>query len=132
MPGGSPSVPVGAYGCCVSARASDIEAARDFARWLWVEKTEHQLDFATSYGVHIPARLSLVPEADVLAEGPAQHVATYVVEHGHPQTPLLWTPRAQAAWTELVGRVVREGAEPQAELDALVPLVEEELERVSV
>lgn len=132
MPGGSPSVPVGAYGCCVSAQASDVEAARDFARWLWVEKTEHQLDFATSYGVHIPARLSLVPEADVLADGPAEHVATYVVEHGHPQTPLLWTPRAQAAWTELMGRVVREGAEPQAGLDALVPLVEEELDRVSV
>lgn len=130
MPGGSLSVPVGAYGSCVSARAKDVEAAKDFARWLWVEKTEHQLDFATSYGVHIPARLSLVPEADVLTEGPARDVAASVLEHGHPQTPLLWTPRAQAAWAEMMGRVVREGAEPQAELDALVPLVEQELERV--
>lgn len=130
MPGGSPSVPVGAYGSCVSARATDIEAARDFARWLWVEETEHQLDFATSYGVHIPARLSLVPEADVLADGPARDVAAYVIEHGHVQTPLLWTPRAQAAWVDLMGRVIRDGAEPQGELDALVPLVEEELARI--
>ncbi|GAA4873027.1 ABC transporter substrate-binding protein [Serinicoccus chungangensis] len=131
MEGGSPSVPVGAYGSCVSTRAADVQAAKDFVRWLWIDQTDKQLDFATSYGFHVPSRVSLVPEADVLASGPAADAAGYVTEFGHAQTPLLWTPQCATAWSDMMSRVVRDGADPQEELDALVPVVEAELERVT-
>ena len=131
MEGGAPSVPVGAYGSCVSTRSADVDAARAFAAWLWVDQTDKQLDFATSYGFHVPSRLSLVPEADVLASGPAADAASYVQEFGHAQTPLLWTPRCATAWGDMMNRIVRDGADAQAELDQLVPIVEAELERVT-
>lgn len=131
MEGGAPSVPVGAYGSCVSTRSADVEAARAFAKWLWIDQTDKQLDFATSYGFHVPSRLSLVPEADVLADGPAADAAGYVKEYGHAQTPLLWTPECATAWGDMMSRVVRDGADAQAELEALVPIVEAELERVT-
>lgn len=131
MEGGAPSVPVGAYGSCVSTRSADVEAARAFAKWLWIDQTDKQLDFATSYGFHVPSRLSLVPEADVLADGPAADAAGYVKEYGHAQTPLLWTPECATAWGDMMSRVVRDGADAQAELEALVPIVESELERVT-
>ena len=131
MEGGAPSVPVGAYGSCVSTRATDVQAAMDFVRWLWIEQTDKQLDFATAYGFHLPSRTSLVPEADVLSSGPAADAAGYVADHGHAQTPLLWTPQSATAWSDMMNRIVRDGADPQAELDALVPVVEAELERVT-
>ena len=131
LEGGSPSVPVGAYGSCVSTRATDVEAARAFVRWLWIDQTDKQLDFATAYGFHVPSRTSLIGEADVLASGPAADAAGYVTEYGHAQTPLLWTPRSATAWSDMMSRIVRDGADPQEELDALVPIVEDELERVT-
>ena len=36
---GKASVPVGAYGSCVSAKSKDVEAAKKFAKWLWVDQT---------------------------------------------------------------------------------------------
>ncbi|MEP6798091.1 MAG: extracellular solute-binding protein, partial [Lapillicoccus sp.] len=51
---GKPSVPIGAYGSCVSAKAKDVAAAKAFVKWLWVDQTADQLDFAQSYGFHIP------------------------------------------------------------------------------
>lgn len=131
LEGGAPSVPVGAYGSCVSTRSADVEAARAFAAWLWIDQTDKQLDFATAYGFHVPSRLSLVPEAEVLASGPAADAAGFVKEYGHAQTPLLWTPKCATAWGDMMSRVVRDGADPQAELEALVPIVEDELERVT-
>ena len=52
---GAPSVPVGAYGSAVSAKSKDAAAAKAFVKWLWVDQTDDQLDFAQSYGFHIPA-----------------------------------------------------------------------------
>ncbi|OLT39348.1 hypothetical protein BJF82_13530 [Kytococcus sp. CUA-901] len=115
----------------IFTRATDVEAARAFVRWLWIDQTDKQLDFATAYGFHVPSRTSLIPEADVLASGPAADAAGYVTEYGHAQTPLLWTPRSATAWSDMMSRIVRDGADPQEELEALVPIVEDELERVT-
>ena len=43
-----------------------------FAKWLWVDQTDKQLDFATAYGFHIPARASLAAQAKTLQSGPAK------------------------------------------------------------
>ena len=45
---GKPSVPVGAYGSCVSAKSQNVDAAKAFVKWLWVDQTDDQLDFAQS------------------------------------------------------------------------------------
>ena len=43
---GAPSVPVGAYGSCVSAKSKNVDAAKAFVKWLWVDQTDKQLDLA--------------------------------------------------------------------------------------
>lgn len=129
--GGSASVPVGAYGSCVSARAADVDAAKAFVQWLWVDQTSKQLDWAQSYGFHIPARKSLVSKADALKSGPAAQCAQFVNEHGHAQTPLLWTPKSATAWSDALNRVVRSGADPMKQLDSVAETVRSELDRVT-
>ena len=51
---GAQSVPFGAFASTVSAGTADPDAAKAFVRWLWVDQTESQVDFATSYGFHVP------------------------------------------------------------------------------
>jgi multiple sugar transport system substrate-binding protein len=127
---GNPSVPVGAYGSCVSAKSRDVAAAKAFVKWLWIDRTKDQLDFATSYGFHLPARQSLISRATTLQRGRAAEAAQIVVEYGMAQTPILWTPKAGRAFDAAVKRIVQEGADPRAEIAQVKTVVDAELNRV--
>ncbi|MFF1279407.1 ABC transporter substrate-binding protein [Streptomyces sp. NPDC058299] len=128
-PGGRPAVPVGAYGSAVSARSGHREAAEDYVKWLWVERTDFQQDFALSYGFHIPARTSLAKKADRLRSGAAADAVRFTTDHGYAQ-PLLWTPAGQSAYQDALSRIIRNGADPARELRPVVGKVSAELDRV--
>ncbi|MEU3856269.1 sugar ABC transporter substrate-binding protein [Streptomyces sp. NPDC028722] len=128
-PGGRPAVPVGAYGSAVSARSRHREAAADYVKWLWVERTDYQQDFALSYGFHIPARISLAKKADRLRSGAAADAVRFTTDHGYAQ-PLLWTPAGQTAYQDALSRIIRNGADPARELRPVVGKVSAELDRV--
>ena len=102
MPGGKKSVVVGAYGSCVSAKSANVDAAKEFVKWLWVDQTDKQLDFATAYGFHIPARASLVPQAKTLQSGAAKDAAAAAQEFGHAQSTILWTPKCSTAFGDMM------------------------------
>lgn len=128
---GKPSVPVGAYGSCVSAKSKNVDAAKAFVKWLWVDQTAHQLDFATAYGFHIPSRTSLIPEAATLKSGAAAEAAKIATDNGHAQTPILWTPKCSAAFGDMMTRVVKDGAVIADEVAKLKPIVDAEIKRVT-
>lgn len=126
---GRPAVPVGAYGAVVSARSAQQEAARAYVKWLWVERTDYQEDFALSYGFHIPARLSLARKADELRTGAAADAVRFTTDHGHAQ-PLLWTPAIRTLYQDALSRIIKDGANPESELRTVVRKVSSELDRV--
>jgi multiple sugar transport system substrate-binding protein len=128
---GKPSVPVGAYGSCVSARSRNVDAAKGFVKWLWVDQTARQLDFAQSYGFHIPARQSVAAQADKLKNPPASDAVKLVNENGHAQTPLLWTPKCATAFSDGLTRIVKDGADPRSEIQTMRTTVDAELKRVN-
>ncbi|MFF8989975.1 ABC transporter substrate-binding protein [Streptomyces sp. NPDC014983] len=126
---GKPAVPVGAYGAAVSARSRHKEAAKEYVKWLWVERTDDQEDFALGYGFHIPARISLAEKAGRLKSGAAADAVRFATEHGYAQ-PLLWTPAAQTAYQDALSRIIKDGASPEDELRGVVRKVSAELDRV--
>jgi multiple sugar transport system substrate-binding protein len=127
--GGTPSVPVGAYACAVSSRSEHVEGARDYAAWLWVNRVDYQQDFAQSYGLHIPARLSLTRSATKLRSGPVAEAVRLATDHGYAE-PLLWTPKCVIALQEALSRIIQDGADPAAQLASVVHTVQGELDRV--
>ncbi|MET8182032.1 sugar ABC transporter substrate-binding protein [Streptomyces sp. NPDC005336] len=126
---GRPAVPVGAYGAAVSARSKHKDAAKAYVKWLWVEKTEYQEDFALTYGFHIPARISLAKKAAKLREGAAGEAVRYATDYGHAE-PLLWTPASKSAYQDALSRIIKSGANPESELKAVVRKTNAELRRV--
>ncbi len=128
---GMPSVPVGAYASCVSARARDIDAAKALVKWLWVDQTADQLDFAQSYGFHVPSRKSLITKATDLRKGEAARAVAMLQKYGHPQSPLLWTPASAASFNDAVGKIIRSGADPSSTLSGVQGTVTSELKRFS-
>jgi multiple sugar transport system substrate-binding protein len=128
---GKPSVPVGAYGSCVSAKSRNVDAAKGFVKWLWIDQTGRQLDFAQSFGFHIPARQSVAAKADKLTKPPASDAVKLVNENGHAQTPLLWTPKCATAFSDGLTRIVKDGADPAGEIDTMKATIDAELKRVN-
>ncbi|MFB6675021.1 ABC transporter substrate-binding protein [Streptomyces sp. NPDC056390] len=126
---GEPSVPVGAYGAAVSTRGRHQQAAKDYLKWLWIDRTEYQEDFALAYGFHIPARISLAKKAGKLRKGAAADAVRFTTDHGHAQ-PLRWTPASQTAYQDALSRIIKDGASPDDELRKVVRKVSAELDRV--
>ncbi|MEU6661108.1 sugar ABC transporter substrate-binding protein [Streptomyces sp. NPDC046821] len=126
---GAPAVPVGAYGAAVSTRSKHQRAGKDFLKWLWIDQTQYQEDFALAYGFHIPARISLAKKAARLKTGAAADAVRFTTEHGFSQ-PLHWTPGSQAAYQDALSRIIKDGASPDAELRKVVRKVSAELDRV--
>ncbi|MFE2986340.1 ABC transporter substrate-binding protein [Streptomyces sp. NPDC059262] len=126
---GEPSVPVGAYGAAVSTRGKHQQAAKDYLKWLWIDRTDHQEDFALSYGFHIPARMSLAKKAGKLRKGAAADAVRFTTDHGYAQ-PLRWTPASQTAYQDALSRIIKDGASPDSELRKVVRKVSAELDRV--
>ncbi|MGW7639709.1 ABC transporter substrate-binding protein [Streptomyces decoyicus] len=126
--GGKPSVPVGAYGSAVSARSKRRSEAKAFAKWLWVDRTDFQQDFALSYGFHIPARISLAKKAERLQSGPAADAVRFATDHGYAE-PLLWTTADRTAYQDALSRIIKDGANPESELKTVVRKVNAELQR---
>jgi multiple sugar transport system substrate-binding protein len=128
---GNASVPVGAYGACVNAKSKNVEAAKKYIKWLWVDQTDDQLDFAQSYGFHVPARKSLAGKADKLKSGPAADAVKLLNENGRPQNPMLWSPKASTAYSDALNRIIRSGADPVAEIKKVRTVTEAELKRIA-
>lgn len=127
--GGKPSVPVGAYGAAVSARSKRMAEAKAYAKWLWVDRTDYQQDFALSYGFHIPARISLAKKAEQLRTGPAADAVRFATEYGYAE-PLLWTTADRTAYQDALSRIIKDGAHPETELKSVIRQVNAELQRV--
>ncbi len=65
------------------------------------------------------ARRSLVPQASSLATGVYAEASQLAYSVGHPQTPLLWTPRSAGAYGDALDRAIRGGTDPVAELSGV-------------
>lgn len=122
---GAPSVPVSGLCSMVHTKSLNPGAAKDFVKWLWLERADFQQEFATKFGFHLPARLSVL---DKLA--PVTDAARLVREHGHAAGPL-WTPVANTALVDALGRIARDGADPVAETKKAVEAGKAELGRLS-
>jgi len=122
---GAPSVPVGGLSSMVHAKSLNPNAAKDFVKWLWLERTDFQQEFATRFGFHLPARLSVLDKVDTAGDA-----AKLVRENGRAAGPL-WTPSANAALVDALGRIARDGADPAAETKKAVEAVKAELGRLS-
>jgi multiple sugar transport system substrate-binding protein len=125
--GGQPSVYNGGWTTFVSAKARDVDVAKAFAKWLWIDSTDLQLDWCLSYGFHIPPRMSLAAEATPLQTGEAAEAVRIADEFGFGDNPN-WTPAMQTAYEDFLTKTVRDGADPEGELATLVGKVQTELE----
>ena len=126
---GRPAVPFGAFGSCVAAKGKNVDAAKDFVMWLWIDQEDKQVEFSNAYGTHIPAKVALVAKADKLADGPGADAAKFVAENGFAND-IMWSGALGEAFNAAVSNVIKDGKDPQAEFEAVAKVAETELAKL--
>jgi multiple sugar transport system substrate-binding protein len=127
---GKPVTFLGGWTSFVSAKAQDVDLAKDFVRWLWIDNTQAQEDFNLSYGFHIPPRKSIASRAQKLQEGVAAEALRIFNESAVAPNPM-WTPKMKSAFADAATAIVRGGGDIDAELAKAQQAVEAELARLA-
>ncbi|MFI8193578.1 ABC transporter substrate-binding protein [Streptomyces sp. NPDC085946] len=126
---GKPSVYNGGWSMFVNAKGRNVEAAKEYVKWLWIDQKEYQEDWALSYGFHIPPRTSIAESAGKLKSGlPAEGVRLFT-EYGHFDR-IGFTQAMLDAVEDVVGDCVRDDGDPEAALDKADAKVGRELEKL--
>ncbi|MEA2529609.1 MAG: multiple sugar transport system substrate-binding protein [Thermomicrobiales bacterium] len=105
-----------------------IQAAKDFVRWLWIERTDLQQDWALSYGFHVPPRKSAAASAEPLKSGPAAEAVTFLNEYGKVMPPQ-WTAAMDTILITHISNIVKNGADAAAEVTAAAQECQAELDK---
>jgi multiple sugar transport system substrate-binding protein len=127
---GKPCTFLGGWASMVSAKATDVDMAKDFTKWLWIDNAEAQEDFNLNYGFHIPPRTSLASKAQKLQEGVAAEALRIFNESAVARSPM-WTPKMKSAFADAATAIVRGGGDIDAELGKAQQAVEAELARLA-
>jgi multiple sugar transport system substrate-binding protein len=112
----------------VNAKSKNIDAAKAYVKWLWIDQEEYQTDWSLSYGFHIPPRKSVAAKAEKLQSGPAADAVKYWQENGMVDNPF-WTPKMGAAFGDMMVNIVKKGNDAAKEVETAKKKVEEELKR---
>ncbi|MEU7049073.1 ABC transporter substrate-binding protein [Streptomyces eurythermus] len=126
---GRPSVYNGGWSMFVNAKGKNVDAAKEYVKWLWLDQKQYQEDWATSYGFHIPPRTSIAQATGKLESGlPAEGVRLFN-EYGHFDN-IGWTQAMITATEDLFADCVRKGGDPEAALDRCDKTVNAELKKL--
>lgn len=107
--------PISVWAECINANGRHLEEARNFVRWLWIENKKNQEDWATSYGLHIPPRRSVVAKSPSFKDGiPATGVEN-ARRYGHFFPPT-WTTAMETILLSALARVIRQNRSAPEEL----------------
>jgi multiple sugar transport system substrate-binding protein len=126
---GKPSTFAGGWGAMVSAKAKNVDAAKAYIKWLWIENLKNQEDFNLSYGFHVPPRKSLAAKASKLQSGPAADALKIFNDYAVAGNPA-WTPKMNSAYADAATAIVRKGADIDASIATAEKAVNAELKRL--
>ncbi|MEU6551246.1 sugar ABC transporter substrate-binding protein [Streptomyces sp. NPDC046915] len=126
---GKQSVYNGGWSMFVNAKGKNVDAAKEYVKWLWIEQKKYQEDWATSYGFHIPPRKSIASTATKLKSGNAAEGVKLFNEFGHFDN-IGWTQAMITALEDVFADSVRKGGDPEAALDKADKAVNRELKKL--
>lgn len=126
---GKPSVYNGGWSMFVNAKGKNVDLAKEYVKWLWIDQKKYQEDWSLAYGFHIPPRASLAASATKLKTGlPAEGVKLFS-EYGHFDN-IGWTQSMITALEDVFANSVRKNGDPEAALDKADKTVNRELKKL--
>jgi multiple sugar transport system substrate-binding protein len=115
--GGKPVVILGGWSQVINGKSKNIEAAKKYVQWLWLQNGDVQKDWALSYGFHVPPRSSLVGQAEPLKSGIAKKVVDLLDQHGI-RNNALWAPAVSKPFDDTASDIIKKDVDALSALTA--------------
>ncbi|MGI5459063.1 ABC transporter substrate-binding protein [Streptomyces sp. CA-249302] len=126
---GKLSVYNGGWSIYVNAKGKNVDAAKEYVKWLWIDQKKYQEDWALSYGFHIPPRTSIAQSATKLKSGlPAEAVKLFT-DYGHFDN-IGFDQVMITAFNDVIASSVRKNGDPEKALDTCDKKVDVELKKL--
>ena len=126
---GQPATFSGGWSQMVNSRSPQIEEAKKYVRWLWIENQKIQRDWNLSYGFHVPPRRSVAQAADAL-DAPVPAAAVKILrDYGHIVPPA-WSGGMGTALSDAAVNIIKLGRPAQPEIATAAAKCRRELERL--
>ncbi|WP_279583076.1 ABC transporter substrate-binding protein [Fodinicola feengrottensis] len=119
----------GGWSTFVNAKGKNVDAAKKFVKWLWIDQTQYQEEWSLDYGFHIPPRKSVATKATKLQTGQAADAVKLAGQFGIVDD-IAFTPKMATAVSDAGNKILRSGADPKAALGTADGIVQSELKRL--
>ena len=126
---GTPATFWGGWNELVNGKSKNIDAAKQFVKWLWIDNTADQQDWSLSYGFHVPPRQSAAASAEPLKEGPPAEAVKFLNHYGRILPPQ-WTGAMGTLLTTALTNIVKNGADAATEVANAATACQAELDKV--
>ncbi|WP_370116117.1 ABC transporter substrate-binding protein [Streptacidiphilus sp. MAP12-33] len=127
--GGTPAIRVGGWTSMVNAKGKNVDAAKKFVQWLWIQQTDLQRDWSESYGFHVPPRKSVAAAADKLKQGAAKETVDLAAKYGRTY-PGTWDNSVSTAFTAAATKVITgQGGDPAQVMAAAAQQAQAEIDK---
>ncbi len=126
---GTPATVDGGWAEMVSAKSKNVQAAKDYVKWLWVTNTQVQTDWNVGYGFHIPPRISASAAADKLKTGQAADAVNILNQYGHSLSPY-WDASIDTGLQNAVSSIAKNGANALSVLNQAADKANAELQKL--
>lgn len=127
---GTPTTWYGGWYSQVNAASKHVDAAKAFVKWLWIDNVADQTDWCTKYGSTAPVRTSITKATPELTKSPASDFMTAISDDGHLLGGVYWSTAMQNAIGTALTNVVRNGADPTAEVAKAAATANSEVQRI--
>lgn len=105
---GKPVSFLGGWSECVYGKSPNLEVAKDYVKWLWIDNKQAQLQFNTAYGFHLPGFKSVAADAKKgkLNTAPAK-AAIEILDKYAVYSPATWDANINTYYTNAVAHIVQ-------------------------
>lgn len=129
--GGKPATFLGCWAQFVNGKSKNIEAAKQFAKWLWIDNIAAQTAWASGFGFHVPAN-NLAAAVDTnFKDGEGKQLIEYVNQYGHVMRPANWSTSMESALSDAMSNIVKNNADPKAEMAAAAKKMQEKYDELT-
>ncbi len=123
-----PATVDGGWAEMVNAKGKNVQAAKDYVKWLWITNSQVQVDWNVGYGFHVPPRVSTSAKTPKLTVSPASDAVDILNKYGHAQ-PSLWNAAMDTALQNAVSNIAKNGKNARAILDQAAETCNNELQK---
>ncbi len=124
-----PATVLGGWAEMVSAKSKNVEAAKEYVKYLWIDNAQVQKDWNVAYGFHVPPRTSTAASTDKLKTGTPAQAVDILNKYGHAVSPY-WDGTMDTALMNTVSTIVKSGGNAKALLDKTADQASTELAKL--